>query len=119
MSLSSAQINELKSDLVQERARILGNVETLQSGFKSTLSEETDEHGLESHIGDQGTDTFLRAHDMSLEEHEQNLLAEVDAALSRIETGSFGICEADNKAIEIARLKAVPWARRCLRHAEA
>lgn len=119
MSLSAPQLEELKTQLRSERRRILGNIEALQAEFGSTISEETDEHGLESHLADQGTMTFLRARDLSIEEHEEALLEEIDAALKRIEDGSYGNCEVDGTPIEFDRLQALPWARTHLKHAPA
>jgi len=50
---------------------------------------------------------------------EQRLLAEVAAALKRIEAGTFGRCAACGKAIARSRLDAVPYARECIRCARA
>ncbi len=44
------------------------------------------------------------------------LLQEVDAALSRLNSGTFGICEACHDAIESQRLAADPLVRFCLDH---
>ena len=45
---------------------------------------------------------------LAQEEHE---LAEVDAALRRIESGTYGLCEATGAPIAAARLRAIPWTR--------
>lgn len=42
---------------------------------------------------------------------EQDALAEVEAALQRLITGTYGICEATGRRIPSARLRAIPWAR--------
>lgn len=117
MSLSAQQLEELAAQLRSERRRILGNIEALQSEFGTTISDETEEHGLESHLADQGTTTFLRERDLSIEEHEAHLLDEIDAALQRIKDGTYGICEVDGTPIEFDRLQALPWARTHLKHA--
>lgn len=44
-------------------------------------------------------------------EHLQ--LHEVEAALKRIEAGTYGLCEATGRPIPAARLKAIPWTRFC------
>jgi RNA polymerase-binding transcription factor DksA len=119
MSLTSDQIAELKRQLRSERLRILGNIEALQAEFDTTMSDETDEHGLESHLADQGTTTFLRERDLSIEEHEEQLLNEIDAALQRIADGAYGTCEVDGTPIEFERLQALPWARTHVKHAPA
>ena len=119
MSLTTEQTAELREQLRSERLRILGNIETLQAEFGTSISEGTDEHGLESHLADQGTITFLRERDLSIEEHEEQLLVEIDAALQRIEDGAYGICEVDGTPIEFERLQALPWARTHVKHATA
>ena len=52
-------------------------------------------------------------HDLLLAELrlEENTLAEVDAALARIESGVYGLCEVTGKAIPAQRLRALPWTR--------
>ncbi len=119
MSLTDKQIEELRNQLRSERLRILGNIDALHAEFGTTMSEESDEHGLESHLADQGTLTFLRERDLSIEEHEEHLLEEIDAALARMEKGTYGNCEVDGTPISFERLQALPWARTHLKHASA
>jgi RNA polymerase-binding transcription factor DksA len=119
MTLTSDQIAELKKQLRSERLRILGNIEALHVEFGSTITDESEEHGLESHLADQGTTTFLRERDLSIEEHEEQLLNEIDAALKRIQDGTYGTCEVDGTPIEFERLQALPWARTHVKHAPA
>lgn len=118
-ALSQDQLKELRTQLRSERLRILGNIEALQAEFSLTLTEETDENGLESHLADQGTMTFLRQQDLSMEEHEEHLLDEIDAALKRMEDGTYGTCEIEGTPIDFERLQALPWARTHLKHATA
>jgi sigma-B regulation protein RsbU (phosphoserine phosphatase) len=47
------------------------------------------------------------------------LLSEVDAALARMETGTFGLCETCHEPIEQDRLAADPLLRRCIDHLTA
>ena len=42
---------------------------------------------------------------------EADRLAEIEGALNRIRTGSYGICEVTGEPISEARLKAIPWTR--------
>jgi DnaK suppressor protein len=46
---------------------------------------------------------------------EKNLLREVEAALRRVEQGSFGICQECEEPISAKRLQALPWAKFCVR----
>src|SRR5579875_3401279 len=69
-------------------------------------------------MGALATEDFLQ--DMTREalERERQLLREVEAALARMETGEYGICESCGEEISPRRLQALPWARYCLRCAE-
>jgi DnaK suppressor protein len=49
---------------------------------------------------------------------EQRELDEIEAALSRLCTGEYGICQTCETPIGQARLRALPWARLCIRCAE-
>lgn len=88
--------------------------------LRRRLGAETRQHQLAStaaSVGDstEPVDTVSDKleHDLLLAELrlEENTLAEVDAALVRIETGVYGICEATGKAIPAQRLRALPWTR--------
>jgi RNA polymerase-binding protein DksA len=119
MTLAASQIAELKQQLRAERRRILGNIEALHVEFGSSLTDATEEHGLETHLADQGTMTFLRSRDLAIEEHEEHLLEEIDAALERIEKGTYGVCEATGTPMTFERLEALPWARTHVEHAQS
>ncbi|MCW2923830.1 MAG: transcriptional regulator, TraR/DksA family [Thermoleophilia bacterium] len=117
MALTKQQTSELQKQLRSERKRILFNIEALHTEFGTSQGEESDENGLETHLGDQGTMTFLRERDLSIEEHEEQLLNEIDAALQRIKDGTYGTCEVDGTPIDFERLQALPWARTHVEHA--
>lgn len=46
--------------------------------------------------------------------HDTEVLREIQAAIARIEDGSYGICIVCGKAIPEKRLKVLPWAPRCV-----
>lgn len=51
--------------------------------------------------------------------NKEGLLTEVNAALARIDAGTFGPCETCGKAIARPRLDALPYVRQCIRCARA
>jgi DnaK suppressor protein len=51
-------------------------------------------------------------------ERERRTLQEIEAALERIKSGEYGVCASCGEPIPEARLKALPWARVCVRCAE-
>jgi RNA polymerase-binding transcription factor len=51
-------------------------------------------------------------------EQGQRTLSEVEAALNRMDRGTYGVCEGCGEPIPEARLRALPWARFCIRCTE-
>jgi DnaK suppressor protein len=49
-------------------------------------------------------------------DRDRKLLQEIQDALGRISDGTYGLCLEDGEQIDEARLKAVPWARYCVKH---
>ena len=47
-------------------------------------------------------------------EQGQRTLSEVEAALRRVDRGTYGVCEGCGEPIPEARLRALPWARFCI-----
>ena len=54
--------------------------------------------------------------DFSEAERDWAILTQIDAALRRIDDGTYGRCAVDGAPIEQNRLDAVPWAAYCVRH---
>jgi len=67
--------------------------------------------GFPQHLADQGSDEYDQALALGLAASQRKLLVEIDAALKRIESGTFGVCELLSTPISKARLEATPWAR--------
>lgn len=41
-------------------------------------------------------------------------VAEIDTALAKLDNGTYGTCEDCGRRIPLARLRAIPWASRCV-----
>lgn len=72
--------------------------------------------GSAGDAGDGSSTDELRDEQLGEAELERTRLADVRAALARIEAGTFGSCAVDGEPIEEARLDAAPWALYCVRH---
>lgn len=59
----------------------------------------------------EGTETFDQSLSFDLAAADRRLIAEIDAAIERIENGTFGLCEMTGNPIRAARLEELPWAR--------
>ena len=58
----------------------------------------------------------LKEEYFALAETDSAILAQVRAALRRIEDGTYGRCIVDGEPIDQKRLEAVPWTPYCLKH---
>ena len=111
----SIEIEQMRERLVEERQRVLDALENIRAENPGSLGEETEEPTYQdNHPGDVATATFDREMATSLEENSSHVLAEIDAALARIDRGTFGVCERCGKPIGEDRLEALPWATLCI-----
>jgi RNA polymerase-binding protein DksA len=57
---------------------------------------------------------FEQQRDLALRDHNRAHLAEIDAALARLDAGTYGACTACRQAIGPERLEALPWTALCI-----
>ena len=81
-----------------------------------SLEDETEEPvgTSDNHLADTATATLDREIDFTLGENSEQVLAEIDDALQRIEDGTFGTCRTCGQPIAPQRLEAMPWATQCI-----
>lgn len=80
-----------------------------KGGLNEIAREEQQAFSL--HMADAGTDEFDRDFALSLLSSDQNALYEIEQALNRIRSGTYGVCEITGEPIEPERLMAIPWTR--------
>lgn len=104
--------------LEAERERLIGlrdghTSQHLDQSLEDSTSELT---SFDQHPGDVASDTAEREKDLSVREHIQAQLQEVDAAFERLDEGRYGICEGTGEPIPDERLEAEPAARYTVAH---
>jgi RNA polymerase-binding protein DksA len=57
---------------------------------------------------------FEQQRDLALRDRNQQHLEAIDAALARLEAGTYGTCVRCGKPIAPERLEALPWAAQCI-----
>ncbi len=108
-----AEAAELLKRLKAERERLAHELEQLKSEEK-----EADEQREGSPFGKReegATETFELEKRLAIERKLKNALVDVDNAIKKFESGTYGICDICKKAIESARLEALPQANLCLK----
>lgn len=96
----------------EEQARVEGLIAGLRDELGTSESEDVSElTDYDQHPADMGTETFEREKDLSILEQLEAELSELQAALERIDNGTYGIDEVTGEPIDPARLEALPSAR--------
>jgi RNA polymerase-binding transcription factor DksA len=113
--LSVDDIEQFRGMLVEKRTDILGDVATLHTEALAKDRHEAagDLSSMPIHMADLGTDNYELEFTLGLIEGERVILREIDEALERICTGTYGVCQATGKPIGKFRLRAKPWAKFC------
>ena len=95
----------VRSALAKERARLVDELgEAIQTPDQMTYGSQA---AAASQVFDQQRDFALR-------ERASQHLELVDAALKRLDVGTYGVCLRCGKPIAPARLEALPWAAHCI-----
>src|SRR3989442_9599233 len=91
----SVDTDRFRTLLLEERGRIedaIHNLHAQAPGSLEDTSGELNASGVDNHPADAATATLDRELDVSLEENSAEVLAAIDAALRRIDDGTYGIC---------------------------
>ena len=103
-------VEECKRRLLEAKMDLLNRV---KDGRRDLHFE--DKGGDEA---DQSARVLAESETLSLHERLRSQLLEIELALSRIESGNYGICEETEEQIENERLLAIPWTRLSIEGAE-
>ena len=101
-------MNERQRDYF--RAKLLRWKEEILQESKETLEHLQDENQNHPDIVDRASSETDRAIELRARDRQRKLISKIDAALKRIEDGSYGYCEETGEPISLKRLDARPIA---------
>lgn len=110
--MSTASNTAFKQQLLEQRASVVAQLSTLRGGSVGR-AEASAAHFSETQDSRAQVNTE-RELEFALDDHESAELTAIDAALSRIEVGTYGQCTDCGVQIPDARLHAAPEAPRCI-----
>ena len=111
---ATVDTEHFRKRLLDERTRVQEAIDYLHEENPGSMEDETQEIPSDNHPADVATVTLDREIDYTLEENEERLLKAIDAALERIDSGTFGICRTCGKPIGEERLEALPYTTQCI-----
>jgi DnaK suppressor protein len=109
---TAAELAEVRGELEDDATRLRAEIAEAESDILDLLHGAGEEGGEDT--ADTGAKAFEREHEMALAASHREILGQVERALRRIETGSYGVCESCGNPIGKARLQAFPRATLCL-----
>lgn len=109
--LSTDVLLKCKKKLLDAKTDILNRVKQGRDMLTNSERDTGDE-------ADQTSRLLQESEFISNQERLRKQLTEIEFALSRIENGTYGICEETEEFIEVDRLLAIPWTRLSIEGAE-
>lgn len=103
-----------QKDLAYFRALLADMLEEAQHKGDTTLEDLTDSNEIFADPADRASAESDRSFTLRLRDRERRLIRKIQAAIQRIEDGTYGICEDCGEDISIARLKARPVTKLCI-----
>jgi DnaK suppressor protein len=97
--------------LLALRARLCGDM----TQMTNNVLMESKTTRMPNHMAELGSGNFDQELTLSLLGSERTALDQIEAAIERIEDGSYGRCETCDAQIPKARLEALPYAAQCVR----
>lgn len=104
----------LRASLEQERDRLVEEIAEFELDGQETLSDVSGENNYRDHMADQGSATFAREMDMTLEAQARESLAQIERTLGRMDAGTYGKCARCGAEIPRERLEVMPEAELCV-----
>ncbi len=105
-------------DLASRRTELVGLRERMLHAAADIVADdeggESNSPAGDRHLADHATDLVDRELDQSLGENAENVVEEIDAAIARIDEGTYGTCAKCGAVIPEERLDAIPYAVLCL-----
>jgi len=110
--LSKKDISALREDLLDRRRNIFEFRRAVNTSWKSL-------HEPEQELEETASKETLFRELAQLDDRGQIELSAIDLALTKIDDGTYGKCEACRRPISVKRMQLVPWARYCVQCAAA
>ncbi len=109
--LSEDELEHFKQKLEEERSKVQSEIENLKSSADS-IDEDADDRqsGAHHHFADVSSENQMKKTTYTLLEKQREKQKLIDAALERIEVGTYGICAVTGKPIQKERLEMMPYA---------
>ncbi|MXW41624.1 MAG: molecular chaperone DnaK [Acidimicrobiia bacterium] len=110
-------LEKQRKQLLAERCRYITSATRLKAEADSLVEErEPGDVQFDEESGEGDTLAVERERDLALSAQARAAVEQIDAALKRIDNGTYGVCMVSGKPIPRQRLNAIPWAAERVEH---
>lgn len=108
-------VDELRAMLAERRREAAERMASLRRSHQEIVDAVVGANVDDEHDPEGSTIAFERIQVDTLAKRAAEDIEEADAALARLDAGSYGVCERCGEQIPVGRLRARPAARTCVR----
>jgi RNA polymerase-binding protein DksA len=114
-AMDAKTLANLRKALDDRRAEIEQDISFMASEIKSIGEEQGDENGgLGNHIAEDGSSMTEAERLTTITDDMRAMINQIDAALERMDKGTYGTCTRCGQQIRAERLEAFPYVAYCL-----
>jgi DnaK suppressor protein len=114
MATREQQLQNIEQELRRELDDAAREIEDLDEQVRSFGESADSSEGADNHPGDESDRLFEQERLLTIRERLAGRKADIERALEKIDTGTFGACERCGQPIPTGRLEALPFARYCV-----
>lgn len=115
MTNSAAPATDLRLRLTDERDASLAHLGALQQDFDGVVAAAASSNADDEHDPEGATIAFEREQLSDMAQRTRERVDQLDAALRRLDDGTYGLCATCGSPIGAPRLDARPFATTCIR----
>ena len=113
--MKATKLKQLRGALERRREEIQGGVDRMDAELRSIgIDQEDEKGGLGNHLAEDGSNVMEAERITTIADDVRDVLAQIDAALARMEDGTYGTCQRCGKPINEERLEAFPYVAYCI-----
>ena len=113
--MEATKMNELRDALKGRRVELQAEIDQMDAELRSIGADQEDEKGgLGNHLAEDGSNVMEAERLTTISSDLRDILAQVNAALERMDDGTYGTCQRCGKPINPERLEAFPYVAFCI-----
>ena len=119
-TLAKSTQDRFRRRLEDEQKRLVEMIRDIEAEREEVrLTETSSDRSPDPNTAEGGSLAFEMEKELSILENTRDILAKVEDALTRIDEGTYGICDVCGESIPVARLEALPYTKMCVNCASA